>query len=188
VTAHAFAAAGTATAEGPPDRDEDESVAARDRVQSDGARDQLPSLRRSMLVEAVLGAAIILISAVLVGTPPAEAIAADPVDVTMQLEGSSGAAGSVQVTVAPAQAGSNVLSLYLYDEEGRATQPEQIRVAIAEEQQEIGPLDVEIAAAGPGRYVAQDMTVPTAGTWRLTVTVRLDEFTATTASTTFAVR
>ena len=49
-------------------------------------------------------------------------------------------------------------------------------------------LDVEIAAAGPGRYVAQDMTVPTAGTWRLTVTVRLDEFTATTASTTFAVR
>jgi copper transport protein len=185
VTAHAFAAA---TADGRSDLDDDESVAARDRTQSDGARDQLPSLRRSMLVEAVLGAAIVLISAVLVGTPPAQAIAADPVDVTMQLEGSSGEAGSVQVTVAPAQAGSNVLQLYLYDEEGRATQPEQIRVAIVEEQQEIGPLDVEIAAAGPGRYVAQDMTVPTAGTWRLTVTVRLDEFTATTASTTFTVR
>ena len=184
VTAHAFAA----TTEGRPDDDGDGSVAARDLMQSDGAREQLPSLRRSMLVEAVLGAAIVLVSAVLVGTPPARAIAADPVDVTMQLEGSSGEAGSVQVTVAPAQAGSNVLQLYLYDEEGRATQPEQIRVAIAEEQQEIGPLDVEIAAAGPGRYVAQDMTVPTAGTWRLTVTVRLDEFTATTASTTFAVR
>lgn len=185
VTAHAFAAT---TADGRPDDEQDETVAARDRVQSDSARDQLPSLRRSMLVEAVLGAAIVLVSAVLVGTPPAKAIAVDPVDVTMQLEGSSGEAGSVQVTVAPAQAGSNVLSLYLYDEEGRATQPEDIRVAIAEEQQEIGPLDVEIAAAGPGRYVAQDMTVPTAGTWRLTVTVRLDEFTATTASTTFAVR
>jgi len=184
VTAHAFAA----TAEGRPDLDEDESVAARSRMQSDGAREQLPSLRRSMLVEAVLGAAIVLVSAVLVGTPPAQALAGDPVDVTLQLEGSSGEAGSVQVTVAPAQAGSNVLQLYLYDEEGRATQPEQIRVAIAEEQQEIGPLDVEIAAAGPGRYVAQDMAVPTAGTWRLTVTVRLDEFTATTASTTFAVR
>jgi copper transport protein len=184
VTAHAFAA----TAEGRADPDEDESVAARSRMQSDGAREQLPSLRRSMLVEAVLGAAIVLVSAVLVGTPPAQAIAADPVDVTMQLEGSAGAAGSVQVTVAPAQAGSNVLQLYLYDEEGRATQPEQIRVAIVEEQQQIGPLDVEIAAAGPGRYVAQDMAVPTAGTWRLTVTVRLDEFTATTASTTFAVR
>ncbi|RBY74687.1 copper resistance protein CopC [Blastococcus sp. TF02-09] len=184
VTAHAFAAT---AAEGRPDPDDD-SVAARDRVQSDGARDQLPSLRRSMLVEAVVGAAIVLVSAVLVGTPPAQAVAADPVDVTMQLEGSAGASGSVQVTVAPARAGSNVLQLYLYDDEGRATQPEQIRVAITEEQQEIGPLDVEIAAAGPGRYVAEDMTVPSAGTWQLTVTVRLDEFTATTASTTFAVR
>ena len=101
-----------------------------------------------MIGMAVVGAAIVLVSAVLVGTPPAQAVAADPVDVTMQLEGSAGASGSVQVTVAPARAGSNVLQLYLYDDEGRATQPEQIRVAITEEQQEIGPLDVEIAAAG----------------------------------------
>lgn len=185
VTAHAFAAS---TVEGTPDPDEDASVAARDRVQADGARDQLPSLRRSMLVEAVLGAAILLVSAVLVGTPPAQALAGDPVDVTMQLEGSSGEAGSVQVTVAPAQAGPNLLHVYLYDDEGRPTQPEQIRVAITEEQQEIGPLDVEIAPAGPGHYTAEQMNLPTAGTWRLTVTVRLDEFTATTASTTFAVR
>ena len=184
VTAHAFAA----PAPGQPDPDEDEQVAARSRMQSDSARDQLPSLRRSLIVEAVLGAAIVLVSAVLVGTPPAQAIHGDPVDVTMSLEGSSGSAGSVQVTVAPAQAGTNTLQLYLYDDDGRATQPEQIRVALVEEQQEIGPLDVEIAGAGPGRYVAQDMAIPTAGTWRLTVTVRLDEFTATTASTTFAVR
>jgi copper transport protein len=184
VTAHAFAA----TAQGAPDADEDEQVTARSRQQAESARDQLPSLRRTLVIEAVLGAAIVLVSAVLVGTLPAQAVPSDPVDVTMPLQGGAGEAGSVQVTVAPAQAGTNVLQLYLYDDEGRATQPEQIRVAIAEEQQEIGPLDVEIAAAGPGRYVAQDMTVPTAGTWRLTVTVRIDEFTATTASTTFAVR
>lgn len=186
VTAHAFAAA--VTAQGGPDPEEDESVAARSRVQSENAAEQLPSLRRSLVVEAVLGAAILLVSAVLVGTPPAQAVLADPVDVTIPLEGAAGEAGSVQVSVSPARAGSNVLELYLYDEEGRATQPEQIRVALAEEQQEIGPLDVEIAAAGPGRYTAQDMTVPGAGTWRLTVTVRMDEFTATTASTTFSVR
>lgn len=184
VTAHAFAA----TAEGSAHVDEDEQVAARSRMQSDGAREQLPSLRRSVVVEAVLGAAIVLISAVLVGTPPAQALQGDPVDVSIPLEGGSGEAGTVQMTVTPAQAGTNVLQLYLYDDEGRATQPEQIRVSLVEEQQKIGPLDVVIAPAGPGRYVARDMTVPTAGTWRLTVTVRLDEFTATTASTTFAVR
>jgi copper transport protein len=32
------------------------------------------------------------------------------------------------------------------------------------------------------------MTIPGAGTWTLTVTVRLDEFTATTARTDFPVR
>ncbi len=176
------------TASGGADLAEDESVAARDRLQTEGAVDHLPSLRRSLLVEAVLGAAIVLVSAVLVGTPPGQTIQADPVDVTVPLQGAAGDAGSVQVTVAPAQAGANVLQLYLYDDEGRAIQPEQIRVTLAEEQQEIGPLDVEIAAAGPGRYVAREMTVPTAGTWRLAVTLRLDEFTATTATTTFPVR
>ncbi|MDT0278427.1 copper resistance CopC/CopD family protein [Blastococcus goldschmidtiae] len=180
----ALAAVGSAGA----DLSDDESVAARDRLRTESAAEQLPSLRRSLIVEAVLGAAIVLVSAVLVGTPPGQAIQADPVDVTIPLEGGAGDAGSVQMTVAPAQAGTNVLQLYLYDDEGRAIQPEQIRVSLAEEQQEIGPLDVEIAAAGPGRYVARDMTVPTAGTWRLTVTLRLDEFTATTASTTFPVR
>jgi copper transport protein len=182
--AFAAAAAGHASA----DLADDEPVVARSRAQDDGAADQLPSLRRSLVVEAVLGAAIVLVSAVLVGTPPAEATQSDPVDVVMTLEGGSGEAGSVQVTVDPARAGTNQLHLHLYDDAGGATQPEQIRVTIAEQQQEIGPLEVEIAPAGPGRYVAQQMTIPTAGTWVLTVTVRLDEFTATTASTTFTVR
>ncbi len=184
-TAHAFAAA---AGPGSADLADDESVLARSRMQADGAADQLPSLRRSLVVEAVLGAAIVLVSAVLVGTPPAEATQTDPVDVVLSLEGGAGEAGSVQVTVDPARAGTNVLHLHLYDDAGGATQPEQIRVTVAEQQQEIGPLEVEIAPDGPGRYVAREMTLPTAGTWLLTVTVRLDEFTATTASTTFSVR
>lgn len=183
-TAHALAA----TVQGGSDADEDETVAARSRAQSDSAAEQLPSLRKSLVVEAVLGAVILLVSAVLIGTPPAKAVFTDPVDVTIPLEGGSGDAGSVQVTVSPATVGTNLLHVYLYDADGGAPQPEQIRVALVEEQQEIGPLDVEIVAAGPGHYTAPAMALPTAGTWRLTVTVRLDEFTATTASTTFSVR
>ena len=184
----AFATATTTGSRDDADLADDESVLARSRLQADDAAEQLPSLRRSLVVEAVLGAAIVLVSAVLVGTPPSQATATDPVDVVVDLEGGSGEAGSVQITVEPAQAGPNTLHLHLYDDEGQATQPEELRVTVVEEQQEIGPLDVEVAPAGPGRYVAQQMTLPTAGTWRLTVTVRLDEFTATTASTTFSVR
>jgi copper transport protein len=49
-------------------------------------------------------------------------------------------------------------------------------------------LDVELLPAGPGHYVADGMPIPMPGTWTLTVAVRVDEFTASTASTTFPVR
>jgi copper transport protein len=184
VGAHAFAG----PAAGPLDAEGDETIAARSRSQSESAVEHLPSLRRTLVVEAVLGAAIVVVSAVLVGTPPARATLAEPVDVVVPLQSGAGEAGSVQVSVTPAQAGANVLHVHLYDADGQPTQPEQIRVSLTEEQQEIGPLDVELAPAGPGRYIADEMTVPGAGTWRLTVSVRLDEFTATTATTTFPVR
>ena len=49
------------------------------------------------------------------------------------------------------------------------------------------PLPVELQPAGPGHSIG-DADVPTPGTWTVTVTVRLDEFTALTADTTFPVR
>ena len=56
-------------------------------------------------------------------------------------------------------------------------------------EQQIGPLDVKLAARrARATTSADDMDIPGAGTWTLTVTVRLDEFTATTASTDFPVR
>jgi copper transport protein len=186
VTAHAFAAGGTAGDDVP----EEESAAAglRSRRLSEGAAEHLPTLRRSVLVEIVLAAVVLALSSVLVGTPPARSSVAQPVDVTLPLQGTDGESGSVQVSVDPARPGVNTLHLYLFDETGRLTQPAGIEVALTESEQDIGPLDVELEPAGPGHYVGDGMTVPTAGTWTLTVTVRLDEFTATTARTTFPAR
>ncbi|SDF34399.1 copper transport protein [Blastococcus fimeti] len=183
VTAQAFAAAPAGGID-----DEDGSAASRGRVQGENAVDHLPSLRRSMLVEVAVAAVVLVLSGVLVGTPPARSAVADPVDVTLPLQGTGGEAGSVQVSVDPAQPGANVLHVYLFDADGRATQPAGIEVSLTEEDQGIGPLDVEIAGAGPGHYTADAMTIPGAGTWTLTVTLRLDEFTATRASTEFPVR
>ena len=61
-------------------------------------------------------------------------------------------------------------------------------MTLTEPSQEIGPLDVKLQPAGPGHYVAYGMSIPGAGTWTLAVSVRLDEFTATTARTDVAVR
>jgi copper transport protein len=180
VTAHAFAA--------PEAETQDDAARARAAVQAEAAVEDLGPFRRSVLFEAAVVAVVLVLSAVLAGTPPARSAVAQPVDVTMPLEGAAGSEGTVQVSVDPARPGLNTLHVYLFDEAGRLTQPVDIRVALTEPQQDLGPLEVDLEPAGPGHYIGDGMTVPGAGTWTLTVTVRLDEFTATTARTTFPVR
>jgi copper transport protein len=150
---------------------------------------QLGVLRRSVLVELAGAVVVLALSAVLVSQYPAKASIAAPVEVTLPLQSASGTAGTgtVQVSLDPARPGPTTLHVYLFDVDGKLTQPQQIAVGLTEVQQEIGPLDVELAPAGPGHYVAGPV-LPSAGTWTLTVTVRLDEFTAVTASTVFPVR
>jgi copper transport protein len=148
----------------------------------------LPGFRRSVLVELALAAVVLALTAVLVGSPPAASAAAQPVDVTLPLQTSSGTDGSVEVSVAPASPGTNSLHLYLLDRTGQPTQPAGITVALRDQGAGIGPLQVPLQPAGPGHYVADAMDIPGAGTWTVTVEVRTDAFTAAVASTTFPVR
>jgi copper transport protein len=182
VTAHAFAA--------PADEDAgpDEQAVARAQQQAEGAVEHVPALRRSVLIEAGIAAVILALTAVLVGTPPARSAIAEPVDAVLPLQGSAGPEGSVQVSVDPARPGANTLHVYLFDDTGQLTQPAGIRVTLTEDQQGIGPLEVDLQPAGPGHYIGDGVSIPGAGTWTLAVSVRLDEFTATTASTDFPVR
>ncbi len=177
LTAHAFAASSA----------DEEAAGARRRVQSESAVEHLPALRRSVGVELLMAVVVLAMSSILVATPPARAALAQPVDVVLDLQGTE-AAGSVQISVDPARPGPNVLHVYLFDDEGRLTQPAGIEVTLTEPEQELGPLDVDLQPAGPGHYVGDGMTIPGAGTWTLAVAVRIDEFTATTARTVFPVR
>ena len=93
------------------------------------------------------------------------------------------------MSIDPARPGPNTLHLYLFDDAGRLTQPAGItRRASPRRASRSARSTSSSQPAGPGHYVADGMDIPGAGTWTLTVTVRLDEFTATTASTDFPVR
>jgi len=188
LTAHAFAAPGGGTA--PDDEQVDDAAAdARAAAQAEAAVADVRPFRSGVLLEAGLLAVVLALSAVLTGTSPARSAVAEPFAATLELQSASGPDGSsVQVSVDPAQVGPNTMHVYLFDSDGRLTQPAEIRVTLAEKQQEIGPLEVDLAPAGPGHYVAEGLDVPGAGTWTLVVSVRLDEFTATTATATFPVR
>jgi copper transport protein len=182
VTAHAFAATAY------PDGGVAAAAEVRGQVQSESAAGHVPALRRSVLVELAVAAVVLTLSAVLVGLPPARAAVAQPVDALLPLQSATGPSGSVQVSIDPARPGPNTLHVYLFDDTGRLTQPAGITVSLTETSQQIGPLDVKLQPAGPGHYVGDAMDIPGAGTWTLAVSVRLDEFTATTASTDFPVR
>jgi copper transport protein len=167
----------TGAGSGLPERVQKEATAA------------LPSLRRSVLVELALAVGILALSAVLVGEAPASAAGApQPIDRTVALRGNSGTYGSVEVSVAPAAKGTNSLHVYLFDKSGQPTQPAGIEVGLSDAASQIGPIDVKLQPAGPGHYTADAMTIPGDGTWTITVSVRVDEFTAATAATSFPVR
>lgn len=182
VVAHAFSAEVADPADGA-DAVATGAAAARSRA----AVAEVGPFRRSVLLELAVGAAVLALSAVLVGTPPAKAALAQPVDVTLPLRTATGTDGSVQISIDPARPGPNALHVYLFDASGQLAQPQELRVTLTEAAQQIGPLPVDLQPAGPGHSIG-DADVPVAGTWTLTVTVRLDEFTALTTDTTFPVR
>jgi copper transport protein len=140
-----------------------------------------------VLVELALAVGILALTSVLVGESPSAAAVARPIDVTRPLQGVAGTDGKVEISVAPATAGVNSLHLFLFDAGGQPTQPAGIQVSLTDRADGIGPLNVILQPAGPGHYLADQMNIPGSGTWTLTVTVRVDEFTATSASTTFRV-
>ena len=182
VTAHAFAATGASDessgAGHPPRPDVDAGDG-----DGDGA-----VIRRSVLVELATAAVVLALSAVLVGTPPARAVVAQPVDVTVPLQGDAGADGAVQVSVAPARPGPNSLHVFVLDDDARPREPLEVRATLADEARSIGPLEVPLTRIGPGDYTTEALAIPSPGTWTLSLSVRLDEFTATTASTDIPVR
>lgn len=183
VTAHAFAAAG-----GEP------GTAGTREEEADGPElvpvDDVGPIRRSVLAEAVIGLAVLAVSAVLVGTPPARSSVAEPIVVTAPLQSDAGSAplGSAQISVDPATAGPNNLDVTLLDEAGQPLQPQEVQVTLTEAEQQIGPLDVPVVSGGPGHVLGNGMSIPSAGTWTITVLVRIDEFTSTSAATDIRVR
>ena len=148
----------------------------------------LPALRRSVLVELAMAAVVLALSAVLVGSPPAKAMAVQPIELTLPLKTPSETTGSVQVELDPAKPGPDTLHLYLYDRTGKVLQPTGIRVTLTEPAQRIGPTDVWLEPAGPGHYISEQLTVPVAGQWQMELTVGLGGLTASTASATLSVR
>ncbi len=158
---------------------------------SGGAAAARRRLARIVSIELAVLLAVVGVTAVLVARSPVSATSAPPAApaplpdaVVVPLTGS---AGEASMTLAPARAGSNEIRLVLTAADGTALQPlETPTVELTEPTLQLGPLRPLVHPFGDGEFhVIAD--VPLAGSWEVTVRVRISDFEAATATATFDV-
>lgn len=142
------------------------------------------TLRRSLLVEIGVAAAVLVLASILTTTAPARSTYAAPYEGSLAL--SDG--GSVELSVAPARPGPNVVHLYLFDSEGQPVEPLEVFASASLFAQQLGPLDLDLTISGPGHYTATAASFPVPGDWQLTISVRTGEFDASTVTAEVPVR
>jgi copper transport protein len=137
------------------------------------------SLRRVVAAEALLVVAALGLTAVLVNVTPARVAASGGVvDELVEL----GDVGSAQVVVDPARAGANVVHLYTFDPNGVPTRLGDEVTIETTMGDDLGPLRATAQPAGPSHFQVDDDLFPAAGTWQLTLRLRVDRFTEVSGS------
>jgi copper transport protein len=117
---------------------------------------------------------VLAATAWLIQTPPAKVqLQPQLVDQTEQL----GSGGSVQMTVDPAAVGSNLIHVYVFDEDLQLDdEVTDFTLTAFNDKRGLGPLAIDAGAAGPGHFQANRVTIPFDGTWRLEASVRRGKF------------
>ncbi|PLW72564.1 hypothetical protein C0036_11950, partial [Streptomyces sp. DJ] len=147
-------------------------------------------LRRSVLAEVAVAAAVLAVTTLLTGTQPGRAeaestaSAADastaladfPVTTTVvhDLCGPTGS-GTALVGLDPGRAGGNRLGVSLKDLNGRPMDVEELKISFTLPSKDVGPLTADVRRVGLGYWTADRVQLPYAGEWEMDVTLRTSE-------------
>ncbi|MFY1668747.1 copper resistance CopC/CopD family protein [Plantactinospora sp. WMMB334] len=142
-------------------------------------------LRRAVWVELAITAVVLALSAVLVQTPPAR---------TAGEYGDGGGAGyysttltsslySLQVEVDPAETGINSVHLYAYTPDNKPLPVVQWRATAALPEQGVEPIEIALLPIADNHAIGE-ISLPTAGNWELSFTVRISDIDQATVSST----
>ena len=144
------------------------------------AKASLAQLRTTLTIEILALAVVVALTSVLVVVTPARA---DSEGGVVEEIVTLGDAGSVQLTIAPAEAGFNQIHLYTFDPEGRpADIAETVTLELTLPAAQLGPLTREATRAGPAHFQLNGTDLAVGGTWTIEVRARLDRFTEATGS------
>jgi copper transport protein len=131
------------------------------------------TLRRSLLSELALMAAVLGVTAALVSYSPPSSLAQGPFSTSRAL-----GPARAELTVDPASLGPNEVHLYLFDRRTGAQfdRVKELRLEAALPSKDIGPIRLPAEKAGPGHYLVRRAGIAPAGDWRLDAYVRVSEF------------
>ncbi|MFI5805630.1 copper resistance CopC/CopD family protein [Streptomyces sp. NPDC051561] len=147
-------------------------------------------LRRSVLVEAAVAVVLLAVTTVLTSTEPgrtelkeagrttstAPAVPDRPVDLSIPFDtGGQGGQGTLRVQVTPGRTGSNALHVWAESTARKPVDAPELKVALTNEEKQIGPLPVVPDKLAPGHWSASGVQIPIPGTWKLEVTIRTSD-------------
>lgn len=137
-------------------------------------------LRRTVVIEALLAAGVVGVTASLAGASPLAEASSNPINLAL-VEGDR----TAYISIFPAQTGTNTIHVTVDDI--TIAGPDEITVELAPEDGSIAAIDVEVVDAGPGHVTADAATIPFGGTWVIEVDARYGEFELVTFSGSFSV-
>ncbi|GAA4082888.1 copper resistance protein CopC [Streptomyces shaanxiensis] len=155
------------------------------------------ALRRSVLAEVAVGAAVLAVTTILTSTLPgraqAEAAAQSPAVVGASVTnvpfdvGTPGGRGKVQITLDPGRVGDNSIEALVFGPDGGVSVVPELRISFTLPAKDIGPLDAELTDKG-GYWGNSFLNLPIAGKWEMKVTVRTSEVDQVSETRTVVVR
>jgi copper transport protein len=140
----------------------------------------LRRMRRTLLIEALVGAIVLGVTGVLIAQPPGKvglaAVRAKPRFTTVAVT----PAAQARVEVTPGTHGTVQIQIAIT---GNVT-PIQVSAQASLLARQLGPIPVPLQASGPKIYTASGVNLPLAGNWQISITVRTSAFDATTTTAT----
>ncbi|MFI5684720.1 copper resistance CopC/CopD family protein [Streptomyces sp. NPDC051636] len=152
-------------------------------------------LRRSVLAEAGVGLAVLVITTMLTGTLPGRAEAEAAADGTAPATGlqaasvttipfdvgTPGGHGKVQINLDPGRVGRNSVEAVVFGPDGGISTVPELRLSFTLPAQKLGPVDARLTDKG-GYWAGDSLNLPIPGTWTMKVTVRVSELDQGSAS------
>lgn len=148
----------------------------------EGEGDEVSILRRLVGAEVAVAVLVLAVTAFLVDANPGRAatVAAGPFQETHVVDDTL-----INVDVVPGAVGPTDVHLYVDNPSGGLVNPVDAKATFALESAGITGLDVPFVVAGPKHWSANDLDIPIAGAWVLTVDVYLTD--VDKVSTTFTI-